>query len=99
MRRRVCNGKNCLGCNQEWRACNSEPCRERVEELITDWQVVESSKESQQRIEKRLKFACKFDSYLESNNMDPLELNATVDYRICSDDDNKLCRSMSKPTE
>jgi semaphorin 5 len=27
MRRRVCGGKNCLGCNQEWRTCNSEPCK------------------------------------------------------------------------
>ena len=27
MRRRLCNGKNCIGCNQEWRTCNSEPCK------------------------------------------------------------------------
>ena len=30
MRRRLCNGKNCLGCNQEWRACNSEPCKGKL---------------------------------------------------------------------
>ena len=27
MRRRLCNGKNCLVCNQEWSTCNSEPCK------------------------------------------------------------------------
>ena len=27
MRRRVCNGKSCVGCNQEWRTCNSDPCK------------------------------------------------------------------------
>jgi hypothetical protein len=27
MRRRLCNGKHCAGCNQEWRTCNTEPCK------------------------------------------------------------------------
>lgn len=55
---------------------------------------MESNKESNQKLEKRFKFTCKFDSYLEANNMDPLELNTTVDYRVCEDD--KFCRSLSK---
>jgi len=27
MRRRLCNGKNCIGPNQEWRTCNENKCK------------------------------------------------------------------------
>lgn len=97
MRRRVCNGKSCIGCNQEWRTCNSEPCKERVEDLITDWELIETNKESNQKLEKRLKFTCKYDSYLDANNLDSLELNTTVDYRVCEED--KFCRSLTSLSE
>jgi hypothetical protein len=62
--------------------------------MITDWETVEVNKESNQKLEKRVKFTCKYDSYSESNNLDGLELNATQDYRLCEDD--KFCRSLSK---
>lgn len=94
MRRRSCGGKFCIGCNQEWRTCNSEPCKERVESIITEWDQVEANKESSQKLEKRFKFLCKYDHYLEANNLDGMELNSTTEYRICEDE--KFCRSLSK---
>lgn len=92
MRRRLCNGKNCIGCNQEWRTCNSDPCKERIENIITDWDTIDTNKESRQKLEKRNKFTCKYDSYLELNNQDGMELNNTIEYRICEDE--KFCRSL-----
>jgi semaphorin 5 len=97
MRRRSCNGKLCIGCNQEWRTCNSEPCKERVETIITVWDQIEANKESNQKLEKRFKFLCKYDHYLEANNMDGMELNSSTEYRLCEDE--KFCRSIKSLKE
>jgi hypothetical protein len=40
MRRRLCNGKNCVGSNQEWRTCNSEPCKGIIIKDIILMQIV-----------------------------------------------------------
>ena len=50
MRRRLCNGKNCFGSNQEWRVCNSEPCKEKNENLIKEWETVEIDYEMKQKL-------------------------------------------------
>jgi semaphorin 5 len=91
IRRRTCNGKFCIGCNQEWRTCNSDICKEKVESIITDWDQIEIYKEkTSQKIEKRFKFMCKYDDFTEGNNA--MELNSTIEYRICKDD--KFCKSI-----
>lgn len=78
MRRRVCNGKNCPGGNQEWRVCNSEPCKEKLSVVHSDWTLVELNKETGERLEKRSRFSSKYDSYFDS-----LETNSTIEYRLC----------------
>lgn len=82
MRRRLCNSKICLGCNQEWRTCNSEPCQNKIESIQSDWDNVEQI--GQQKLEQRNKFTCKFDSLLDANGLDGMELNASTEYRICN---------------
>lgn len=94
MRRRVCNGKNCVGCNQEWKLCNSNPCPEKSENILTDWDLVETNKESNQKLEKRFRISCKYDNDLETNNLDGMDINATAEYRVCEHESD--CRSLSK---
>jgi hypothetical protein len=60
--------------------------------LISDWETIESNNESRQKLEKRINFVCKYDHYLDINNLNGMELNSTAEYRICEDD--KFCRSI-----
>jgi hypothetical protein len=60
--------------------------------LISDWETIETNSESGQRLEKRINFFCKYDHYLDINNLNGMELNSSVEYRIC--DDEKSCRSL-----
>ncbi len=59
---------------------------------MSDWEIIETNRESGQRIEKRLNFFCKYDHHLDINNLNGMELNSSAEYRIC--DDNQLCRSI-----
>lgn len=83
MRRRLCNGKHCLGCNQEWKTCNEMKCKEREEELFSDWDLIEANEQSEQKLEKRFKFKSKYDHFMETSNLNGMELNFTIEYRIC----------------
>jgi hypothetical protein len=67
---------------------------ERVENMMTEWETFDANKESRQKLEKRIKFTCKYDHYLEMNSMNGMEINTTVEYRICEDE--KFCRSLGK---
>ena len=96
MRRRLCGSKICFGCNQEWRTCNTEPCKKRVEQHLTQWSRLEEDKRSNQFIEQRHKFTCRFDSYLEANNLDGMELNSSAEFRICPTSNPTSCSLLSK---
>jgi semaphorin 5 len=86
MRKRVCNGKNCVGCNQEWQTCNSEPCQGKNE--TGKWELIEANAVSKQSLEKRFRVSCKFDTV--SN--EELQLNITREYKLC-DNLNASCRT------
>ena len=83
MRRRLCNSKMCFGCNQEWRTCNTHQCGNKIENIATEWNKIDYIEGTMQKIEERKKVTCKFDSYLDANGLDGMELNATSEYRLC----------------
>ena len=118
MRRRLCNGKNCVGGNQEWRTCNEIKCKgnlselekkylifchfrifnlkERLEAIYSDWDLIETNKESEQKLEKRYKFSAKYDHSLETISLNGMEMNYITEYRLCLEENS--CRSFSKNT-
>ena len=67
---------------------------ERIETVFSEWDLLEMNKESRQKLEKRFKFTTKYDHFLETNNLDGMELNYTIEYRICFEETS--CRSLSK---
>ena len=82
MRRRVCSSKICLGCNQEWKTCNTQACLIHSKEIESDW--VELDKVKGQNMEQRSRFECRFDPNSEGVGMDGMGVNVTNEYRICS---------------
>lgn len=87
MRRRQCGSKVCLGCNQEWRTCNSESCESRMESIVTDWSRVDRIEGTMQRIEQRSKFLCKFDADLDANGLNGMQVNTSEEFRLCGQGD------------
>ena len=94
MRRRICNGKSCNGCNQEWRSCNTQKCSDKKANVLTEWETIDFNNRTRQKLEKRIKLVCKYDPDSEPNLIDSLNLNYSLEFRMCKDD--KICQSMSK---
>lgn len=94
MRRRVCNGRSCIGCNQEWKTCNSHRCPDQKSSVLTEWENIDFNNETLQKLDKRAKFICELDPDADITHSKMLNLSISVEYRLCKD--NKICQSMSK---
>lgn len=93
MRRRVCNGRTCVGCNQEWRTCNSHRCPDQKSSLLTEWENIDLNNKTGQKLDKRSNFVCQIDQDADITQTNMLNLSISVEYRLCKD--NKICQSMS----
>lgn len=52
------------------------------------------NKESGQKLEKRFKFTSKYDHSMETVNLNGMETNSIIEYRVCLEENS--CRSLSK---